>query len=231
MLKRPNSDNPRSMQYRFRKKRFAVIEEIIKKIIDKNGHASVLDIGGRGNYWAMMDPSLYDKVSITLLNTESELDTYKIQNNDIHFLYKTGDGCNLSDFDDKSFDLSHSNSVIEHVGSLENMIKFANETRRVGNAYYVQTPFLWFPIDPHYGVPFFHWLPGPTRAYLMSKYKIGYSDKSETYEIALWDVDHTQMVDRYLMKKLFPDAEVIKEKFMLMTKSIICKRNPDMSLY
>jgi hypothetical protein len=35
----------------------------------------------------------------------------------------------------------------------------ARETVQVGRSYYLQTPNFWFPLEPHYGVPFIHWLP------------------------------------------------------------------------
>src|SRR3546814_10323990 len=70
----------------------------------------------------------------------------------------------------RSFDIAHSNSVIEHVITWDNMKNFARETRRVAAWHYVQTPYFWFPVDPHfYKLPFYHWLPRPLRAKLRSE--------------------------------------------------------------
>ncbi|WP_255695553.1 methyltransferase domain-containing protein [Rhodohalobacter sp. 614A] len=56
------------------------------------------------------------------------------------FQYVQGDALDMHMFEDKSFDVVFSNSVIEHVGSFENQRRFADEVRRVGKAYWVQTP-------------------------------------------------------------------------------------------
>ena len=58
-------------------------------------------------------------------------------------------------FKDKSFDAVFSNSVIEHVGTFEDQKMMANEVIRVTNFYFIQTPNLYFPIEPHFLVPFF----------------------------------------------------------------------------
>jgi hypothetical protein len=62
-------------------------------------------------------------------------------------------------FADKSFDIVYSNAVIEHVGDHAQQRLFADETRRVGRAWFVTTPNFWFPLDTHTSLPFVHWLP------------------------------------------------------------------------
>jgi len=61
-------------------------------------------------------------------------------------------------FEDDAFDLAYSNSVIEHVEP-ERRQRFAAELRRVARGWYVQTPAIGFPLDPHSLLPFAHWLP------------------------------------------------------------------------
>ena len=76
---------------------------------------------------------IVNNVKITLVN----LDDYKTENSNIFTCIK-GDACAL-DFKDNEFDFSFSNSVIEHVGDYENMIKFASEMKRVSKFFYCQT--------------------------------------------------------------------------------------------
>lgn len=47
-------------------------------------------------------------------------------------------------FKEKEFDLVFSNSVIEHVGGFQDQMKAANEIRRVGKNYFIQTPNKYF---------------------------------------------------------------------------------------
>lgn len=52
--------------------------------------------------------------------------------------------------------------MIEHLGSFECQQAFADEIRRVAPRYYVQTPYKWFVVEPHFLCLFIHWLPKPT---------------------------------------------------------------------
>ena len=61
-------------------------------------------------------------------------------------------------FADDEFDLVYCSSVIEHVPPTQRAA-FATEARRVGRAWFVQTPARSFPIEPHALLPFAHWLP------------------------------------------------------------------------
>ena len=67
------------------------------------------------------------------------------------------DGCALP-FADRSFDIVFSNAVLEHLPTWEAQQRFAAEVRRVGRAWFVSTPNLWYPVEPHYHLPFVQFL-------------------------------------------------------------------------
>jgi len=69
-------------------------------------------------------------------------------------------------FPDDAFDLAYSNSVVEHIAP-ERRARFAAELRRVARGWYVQTPAIGFPLDPHSLLPFAHWLPHALREPLL----------------------------------------------------------------
>lgn len=219
MSSRPDANDPKTLRYRFRSKRFARVEALLRDILKKQDEVQVLDVGGRRKYWAYMPDDLRPKVNITIINLDSEQSKFASSTDDLRVEFAVGNGCSLPQFEDGQFDLTHSNSVIEHVGSLANMERFASETRRVGKAYYVQAPHLWFPIEPHFGVPFFQYLPSPTRAQILNRVKVGFTDKMD-YAESLEYIDSIILPDRTMMKRLFPDGELHRERFVGLTKSL-----------
>jgi hypothetical protein len=110
---------------------------------------TILDVGGSTPTWDLLP----DRYNVTLLN----LDNGSPLGSMPHII---GDGRAIR-LPDKSFEIVFSNSVIEHVGGLEDQKRFASEISRVGKRYYVQTPNRGFPIEPHFLVPFIHWLAKP----------------------------------------------------------------------
>lgn len=145
---------------------------------------------------------------ITLINLRRPDDTGG-------FNYVEGSGCDLP-FADKSFDLALSNSAIEHVGSVANQFRFASEMTRVGKRILCQTPCRLFPIDPHLGAFFLHWLPSSwlTPGFL----------RWFTLNGLMWkrpyDYDVT-WISRRALKKMFPGCTITTERFLLMPKSYI----------
>lgn len=123
------------------------------------------------------------------------------------FKCMVGNACKI-DQPDNSFDIVHSNSVIEHVGGWNEVSAFAGEARRLAPVYYVQTPKWWFPIDPHFWkAPFFHWMPEAVRTELLTRFSIATAGRITDRRLARQIVEETRLVTGRQMRELFPDAE------------------------
>jgi 2-polyprenyl-3-methyl-5-hydroxy-6-metoxy-1,4-benzoquinol methylase len=127
-----------------------------------------------------------------------------------------GDGTQLQ-FADREFPVAYSNSVIEHIPKTLQRA-FADEVRRVGERYFVQTPNRWFPIEPHYQVPLFQFLPRWARRAINKRFTLGFQPKGYWEEITLLSARD--------MKRLFPDATIHRERVFGLTKSLMAVRGP-----
>ena len=85
-----------------------------------------------------------------------------------------GDARQVQEFSDFAFDLAHSNSVIEHVGRWRDMAAMVLEVRRVARSYFAQTPYFWFPREPHARFPMLHWMPESWRYRILMARDCGY---------------------------------------------------------
>ncbi|HVW07120.1 MAG TPA: methyltransferase domain-containing protein [Bryobacteraceae bacterium] len=184
------------------------------------GSSRILDVGGTAEIWELM-PGAAGRVS--LLNMPSATaEKGKAAAEVIH-----GDGCRLP-FADGAFDIVFSNSVIEHVGDAEAQSRFASEIRRTGRAYWVQTPNRYFPIEMHLLTPFVHLLPQRWRAFIVRRFTVWQwihhpsADRKEFYvEHFISDI---RLLSAAEMKQLFPDAVILRERFLLFTKSLVAYR-------
>lgn len=216
-IKLLNPSSKISINQKFREKRFKFFLSLLQKI-DSKDPIKILDIGGTQIYWEKMDFTDKKNIHITLLNLEQEPVMYS------NFTSLKGDACNLSMFVDNQFDIVYSNSVIEHLYSYEKQQKMANDVRRIGKNYYVQTPNYYFPIEPHWLFPFFQFLPFKLRVLLTSNFNLGHYKKSKTKEAAISRVEEVKLLTSKQMRQLFPDGEIYHEKFMGLTKSITIYR-------
>lgn len=204
----------------FRRRRFAAIERQIEAIAEARGACRILDLGGRPEYWQQALPVLQRcGAHVTIVNIE-RTQPEPLPLFDFHY----GDACDLSQYADAQFDLAHSNSLIEHLGTWDNMRRCAAEIRRVADAYYVQTPNFWFPYEPHFRAPFFHWLPEQVRARLITRFALGYFNRARSIDKAMINVESVRLIDRAQMAILFPDAEIDIERFVGLAKSLIATR-------
>lgn len=215
-----NSRLVKSAKQKFRERRFRFFLQQLEKIGTQKP-LKILDIGGTQLFWERMNFLHNKNVHITLLN----LRQYETKNE--NFTSVVGNACDLSDYKDKEFDIVFSNSVIEHLFTLENQKKMADEIRRVGKYYYVQTPNYHFPVEPHFMFPFFHYLPKETRIYLTLHFSLGNFPKASSREQAIDWVEERRLLTRKEMVNLFPDGQVYNEPFLGMTKSITMYRFQD----
>ena len=107
--------------------------------------------------------------------------------------------------------------MIEHVPKALQPA-FAEEIRRVGERYFVQTPNRWFPIEPHYQMPLVHFLPERALRALNQRFTMGFRAKGEWYETTLLSASD--------LRRLFPEAQIHREKRFGLTKSLMVVRGP-----
>lgn len=113
----------------------------------KQRPVSIFDVGGRRDYWNNVG---FEGISsITLLNIDPS-DLGRATAREDIFTDSIGDARHLEGISNQAFDLYHSNSVIEHVGSWGDMKRMAQESRRVADSGWLQTPAWEFPIEPHF---------------------------------------------------------------------------------
>lgn len=206
---------------RFRTARGKLLAEQIRRLSDLLGRkVTVLDVGGRPDYWANVETG--NVGSIRLLNNDgAELDRDGV--NDGIFSAEIGDACNLAEFADASVDLVHANSVIEHVGLWPSIEAMAREVRRVGLSGWIQTPAFEFPIEPHYRLPFLHWTAAPVRRKLLwasTHYR------NDGVSMRRHHIDRINLLSRVEMQTLFPDCKIEVERLVL-PKSYIARWGPD----
>ncbi len=214
--------NPSSLRFKFRQRRFRKIASLIDQVIQVKGCCNILDIGGTEVYWRVGSDYLAKstgKITVFLLNLES----VEITNATL-FNTKIGDACSLAEFADNSFDLVHSNSVIEHVGSWDRMKKMASEVRRLAPRYYIQTPNFWFPFEPHYSSVGYQWFPQNIQAKRLMTRRRGFMYQQPDIDKAMDVVQHVVLLDKRQFSYLFPDGKMEHEKVFGFTKSLIAVR-------
>ena len=209
-----------SLNQKFREKRFLFFFSLLNKI-DTDQPINILDIGGTEIYWQRMNFTDKKNIRITLLNLENE----PVKSMNITSI--KGNACNLSLFKDKHFDIVFSNSVVEHLFTLENQKKMAEEAMRVGKNYYIQTPNYYFPIEPHWLFPFFQFLPVKVRVFLTKNFDLGNYKKSRNIADAHERVMEIKLLTVNKMKKIFPNGKVYRERFLGLVKSITMYHFPD----
>jgi Methyltransferase domain len=215
---------PDSKGNKFRAARVALLKGLISQTLREKPQCRVLDVGGTYNFWVTWRDEIdWTRTSVTCVN----LNPSHASEGKHHDLVQMieGDACNLKNIRDLEFDIAFSNSVIEHVGQWRNMESMANEVKRVAHRYLVQTPYFWFPIEPHARTPFLHWLPQSWAYRIVMLRKCGFWSKAKTVSQAVSSVQSAQMLDGAQFKALFSDARIIRERFFGFTKSLVAVRD------
>jgi hypothetical protein len=209
-----DNTNPGSIAYRLRRKRFQTLLTMVQSAA---GVVSILDVGGRQAYWDLMlqGTEFARQIHVTLLNLEPITVTSPT------FTAFRGDGRSMPQFSDRQFDIVFSNSTIEHLGRYDDQARMAQEIRRVGRHYYVQTPNRRFPIEPHFLFPYFQFLPVATRIWLVRHFALGWYARIPDHDAAAREVTTIRLLTRPELAALFPDATIHEERFAGLVKSLV----------
>lgn len=201
------------MTDRFRRRRMRNFVDEFRPTVE----TSILDVGGTATNWKLVSV----QSEIVLLNPEVPARDDPFPSN-MHWVQ--GDGCDLH-YADNEFDICFSNSTIEHLHTQDNQKRFADEIRRVGRSYYVQTPARSFPFEPHWLGFFIHWLPrrwqGKVARWGTLYGLVVKPTPAQVQEL----LDEYRLLSHREMRELFPDAQIRCERFLLMPKSYVAVRN------
>jgi Methyltransferase domain len=198
----------------FRSRRMRLFE----RTLHISSRTSVLDVGGSPLIWefAAVQPRL------TILNLPSA-----IERSSRSIQLVAGDA-RLLPFNDAAFDVVFSNSVIEHIGAQSDQCRFAQEVARVGRQYWIQTPNRHFPIELHMMLPLIHYLPKSWQRRIVNRFTVWEKIVRPTEQFRASYVHHfldeLNLLDAREMKSLFPDAKVISERVLGLSKSLIAVR-------
>lgn len=205
-------DSPSSLGAKRRARRAAWLSDTFPDLAEMN----VLDLGGRVESWARASvrPAHVHVVNLEPLPTELP-DWAEADHADACELPKRILG--------RRYDLVFSNSVLEHVGGYERRRRMAEAIRELAPAYWVQTPYRYFPVEPHWVAPAMQFLPVPARVVVARKWPLAYTP-GKSYEAAMRQVLTTELIGRAELRYLFPDAGIRNERLLGLTKSLIAIR-------
>jgi hypothetical protein len=206
------ADGEDSWGARRRRQRAAWLSETFPNL----AQMSIIDLGGRVSTWerAAVRPKRVHVVNLEPPPAEipewAEVDH--------------GDACALpASVASRRYDLVFSNSVLEHVGGHERRVRFAEAVHSLSDAHWVQTPYRYFPIEPHWIAPGMQFLPVAARTAVARTWPLAYTP-NKSYEGALRQVLWTELVDRTQMRHYFPDSQIRTERLFGVPKSLIAFR-------
>jgi hypothetical protein len=175
----------------------------------------LIDLGGAPEFWDDLKPAL----NITVVNLPGVSKTLTPKSHHTIEMVE-GDATDLGQYQDNSFDIAFSNSVIEHVGGPDYEARFARETRRLAAAYWVQTPSIWFPLEAHSGIPLWFLLPAFVRRAFHRRWE---------QKLPAWNemIAGTVVISKKDFQAYFPDATLRTERVFGIPKSYYAFRTVD----
>jgi hypothetical protein len=202
-------EGPSSVGERYRARRW----ELLRQTFPDIEAMSVLDLGGRVGMWlrAPFRPAAIHIVNLQAPPPEVP-DWMRVDQ---------GDACALGpEVTRNTYDLVFSNSVLEHVGGYAQRAQFADNVRVLAPQHWVQTPYRYFPIEPHWLFPGFQFLPLNVRTEISRRWPLVHFPP-ESRAANTRRVMAVELIGRTEMRSYFPESRLISEKTMGMTKSII----------
>lgn len=179
----------------------------------------VIDLGGRPATW--LDLPIRPR-SVTLVNVEDTPDAGPADSASWITAVRA-DVCALpARLMQRHWDLAFSNSVIEHVGGHARRTDFAATASRIADRLWIQTPYRYFPLEPHWLFPGMQFLPDRARATIAARWPLAWS-RPDGRE-AVGQVLDIELLSVTALRYYLPDATILRERVLGLPKSLIAVR-------
>ena len=169
----------------------------------------VLDLGGSPAYWVNAPLRPASVRCVNLNADDASPDSSWIE-------YAVADACTPQPGE---YDLVVSNSCIEHVGGHERRLRFSETVHAAADRHWVQTPYRYFPIEPHWMFPGFQFFPSSTQMRLSKKWPLGHI--RSTSDSAWADVSWVELLSITDMRGYFSDSALYFERWSGAVKSLV----------
>lgn len=211
-------DGPNSLGAKARAGRWQQFRDLFPDI----DAMSVLDLGGTVEAWERA-PVRPAHVTVLNLFEPGKSDESRLTPVD-------GDACAAADVLQRngvrtSFDLVFSNSLLEHVGGHAKRADLARQVRDLAPYHWVQTPYRYFPVEPHWLFPGMQFLPMAAKLVVAERWPLQHT-KPDSRATAMTEVQWTELVGITELRSYFPESRILKEKLAGVTKSITAVRTP-----
>jgi hypothetical protein len=174
---------------------------------------SVIDLGGTVDTWVR---SPLRPASVHVVNLEPQPDTMPDW-----IRADQADACSLpAHIAGGTYDLVFSNSVIEHVGGHAQRMRFADAVHKLATRHWVQTPYRYFPVEPHWLFPGFQFLPLTMRARISCRWPLSHTPTKNTGD-GLRAAMGVELLSCSEMAFYFPASTLRFERMMGAVKSLI----------
>ncbi|WP_328468574.1 class I SAM-dependent methyltransferase [Actinoplanes sp. NBC_00393] len=205
------ADGPGSLGHAARRRRAAKLVETFPGLAGMR----VLDLGGEPLFWRGFPVRPAHVTVLNLLSfdaAEPWIDAV------------TGDACDPpAAVTRRRFDLVVSNSVIEHVGGHVPRQRFAEVVLRAADRHWVQTPYRYFPVEPHWVFPGMQFLPLRVRAEVTRRWPLSPGRAGDLPE-AVANAASVELLSLTEMRAYFPDSYLWYERAVGLIKSVTAVR-------
>ena len=212
-------EGPASIGAKARARRWELLGELFPELPSYR----VLDLGGTADSW--LRTPLQPK-SVTVLNLhDGELTVGRVGERLPDWItLAAGDACEPpAEILAADYDLAFSNSLIEHVGGALRRALLARVVRQAAPRHWVQTPYRYFPVEPHYLFPGFQFLPVAARARLARSWPLIHT-RATDWRGGVGVALEVELLSATEMRYLFPDADLHLERLAGLPKSLIAVR-------
>lgn len=171
----------------------------------------VLDLGGTPETWRAPGMRAY---SVSLVNIDPNTE----EPDEPWMEIVRGDAC-AGGFG--KYDLVFSNSLMEHLGGHARRQQFAEVVQESASSWWIQTPYRYFPIEPHWVFPGFQFLPFRLRLMVCQHWDTlnipAIKNATEAAESVAW----VELISATEMRTYFPTSAIWFERIAGLPKSLV----------